>query len=44
MGSMVGESLAELMLETRRLTRRPMEATAGVSEASISMGLGGCLE
>lgn len=44
MSSMVGESLAELMLETRRLARRPMEATASVSEASIRAGLGSRLE
>ena len=44
MGSTGGESLAELMLEMGKLSRRPMETTASVSEASISAGLGGRLE
>lgn len=44
MSSTVGESLAELMLEMSKLSRRPMETTASVSEASISVGLGGRLE
>lgn len=37
-GQRRGENLAELMLEMGKLSRRPMETTASVSEASISAG------